>query len=454
VRAIALALALAAAALIRLPAARSQLWLDEVWSVNLARRAHGAADVFLHLRHDNNNPLNTLYLRSVPAGAGFTRYRLLSFSAGLLAVALLGWDPEDPTRGIVAASLAAVSTHMVLYASEARGYSMMSMFALLCWRLLRPAGAPSPARAAAFAASALLAFLSHPTFAYAFAALFVWAWIKLPGERRARGLLALFAFPAAGFALYEVLQLPQEMGGAAPYGLWTILRRTGALWSGAPDGLPALAGGAALAGLAAWELARLRRQRGGEFWFFAALFAGALALAAIFPFPFERHFYACLPFALLLAAGALTRMFRAGGARRAAAAALGLAFFLGNGVRDAALATAGRGHYQEAVARMAAETPGGVVTVGSDHDMRNRMMLAFYAERFGPDKRFSYVPSAERGASPPEWFLLHGFFTDRRLAPVALSDDGRSYGLIEVYPYAGLSGWTWMLYRRGSFTGT
>src|SRR6185312_6267383 len=199
-----------------------------------------------------------------------------------IAVALLVWDPEDRLRGLVAASLAAVSTHMVLYATEARGYALMSVFALLCWRLFRPGGPPSPARSFAFSVCALLAFLSHPTFAYVYAALFVWAWIKLPARGRWRGLAALFALPTAGYALYEALQIPLSIDGAASYGLGDILLRTAAVWSGAPAGVAAaLIGGAILAGLAACELARLQRERFDEAVFFAVLFAGALAFAAI-----------------------------------------------------------------------------------------------------------------------------------------------------------------------------
>jgi hypothetical protein len=441
----ALVLIVAAAALIRWPCARTQPWLDEIWSIGLARRASSAAVVFRGLHDDNNNPLNTLYLRLVPDGAPFADYRLLSLGAGLATVALLGWDPEDRARGLAAAGLAAVSTQMVLYATEARGYALMSLLALIAWRLLRSG------RPAAFGACALLAFLSHPTFVYVYSAFFVWAWRALPRERRVRGLAALFAFPTIAFAVLELVQMPVVVDGAASYGLAATLLRTAAVWSGAASNAAAsLAGGAAFAALAAWELARLRRERSGESDFFAALFAGALAFAALFPFPFERHFYACLPFALLLAAGALTRLFRAGGAKRAAAVALGVAFVLGNWERDRALATAGRGHYAEAVARMAADTPGAVVTVGGDHDVRDRLVLDFYSARSASGKEFVYAASGDRAASRPLWFLLHGFFTDRRQAPVSLTypGAGADYRLVEVYPYAGLSGWTWMLYRR------
>ena len=442
---------LAAAALLRVACLRTEPWLDEIWSINLARRAATASDVFLKLHDDNNNPLNTLYLRLVSGSRDWAAYRLLPLSAGLLTVALLGWDPEDRPRGLLAALLAAFSTHMVLYATEARGYALMSFFSLSCFLLLRERGPLTRPRMAAFGLCALLAFLSHPTFVYVYAALFLWAAIKLPKEKRVRGLLALFGPPTLGYGLFEALQIPLTMDGAAQNGLWPVVLRTLDLWSGAPDhGAAALAGAAVFLGLLGWELRNVRRERPDEFVFFASLFAGAFAFAAIFPYPFERHFYGCLPFALLLAAGGLTRLFQSKGSKRAAAFVLALLFLFGNGVRVRALATAGRGHYLEAVQRMAAETPGDVITVASDHDARNRMMLEFYAEHLPPRKRIEYVPAERRTAAPPDWFILHGFFTDPRLAPIGVSLPGAaSYSLVEIYPYAGLSGWTWMLYRRG-----
>jgi hypothetical protein len=441
--------ALGLAALMRLACLRTEPWLDEVWSIGLARRAAAAADVFFKLHDDNNNPLNTLYLHFVAGSRDWRVYRLLSLSAGLLTVALLGWDPEDRARGLVAALLAAVSTHMVLYGTEARGYALMSLFALSCFRLLRGRAPLTRPRAASFGLCALLAFLSHPTFVYVYAALFLWAAVKLPAKKRVRGLLSLFGPPTLAFGLFEAAQFPLGMDGAMRNGFWPTFLRTLELWSGAPlRGAAGLAGAAFVLGLLGWELRHLRRERPDEFVFFAALFTGAFAFVAIFPFPFERHFYACLPFALMLAAGGLTRLFRRGGARRLAAAALSLLFVLGNGARVRALASEGRGHYMEAVERMAADTPAGAITVASDHDVRNSMMLGFYGAFLTPPRKIEYV-RRDRYGERPDWYLLHSFSPDRPIAPVGVKIDGvANYSLVDVYPYSGLSGWTWMLYRR------
>ncbi|MFI5348478.1 MAG: hypothetical protein ACHQ2Z_02955 [Elusimicrobiota bacterium] len=439
---------LALAALPRAACLRTEPWLDEVWSIGLARSAATAADVF-SIREDNSNPLNTLYLHFVSGSRDWAVYRLLSLSAGLLTIALLGRDPEDRARGLLAAALAAVSTQMTLYATEARGYAPAAFFAVAAYRLQR--GPPTRARGAAFAACVLLGFMSHPTFAYIYAALFVRAAVKLPIERRVGGLLAEFGPATAAVALFELIARPTFVGGAEPNGFGRVILSTLALWSGASGGgFAAWTGAGALLALLGWELRSLRGERPDEFAFFCALSAGACVFVAIFPYRFERHFFVALPFALMVVARGLKHLYSEGGAKRALAVVLAVLFVIGNSVRVRALATQGRGHYLEAVLRMAEDTPNDVITVASDHDNRNRRMLEFYSAYLPPGKRLEYVSAPRRLASPPEWFLLHGFSTDPRRAPVAVSLSSAAYfPLVDVYPYGGLSGWTWMLYRRG-----
>jgi hypothetical protein len=443
---------LALAALPRLASLNTEPWLDEVWSINLSRQAPSAADAFYNTHDDNSNPLNTLYLHYVSPGLDWAKYRFLSLVAGLLALAVLGWDPEDRARGILAASLGAVSTHMILYATEARGYALMSLFSLACYRLLRAPFPMKRSRAAAFGLCALLGFLSHPTFLYVYAALFLWAAAKIKPAKRVKGLLELFGPATLAYVLFQAAAFPVRVGGASENNFATVLLSTLELWSGAPARVAAgLAGAAVLLALLGWELKNLRRERRDEFIFFAALFAGACAFDAIFPFRFERHFYAALPFALLLAAGALARLFRQHGAKRLIAGVIVLFFLIGNGARDRALAADGRGHYLEAIQRMAAETPGDEIAVASDHDKRNGMMVEFYGPLLGPPKKFVYVPQDRYRERTPDWYLIHSFDATRATAPIGVTiKDVGHYALVDVYPYSGLSGWTWMLYRRDS----
>ena len=55
---------------LRLLAARGDLWLDELWSLSFARQMTSPLDVWTAIHHDNNHPLNTLYLFVVVHLAG------------------------------------------------------------------------------------------------------------------------------------------------------------------------------------------------------------------------------------------------------------------------------------------------------------------------------------------------------------------------------------------------
>lgn len=440
---------LIAAALLRLACLRTQPWLDEIWSINLARNARSVADVLFGIHHDNSHPLNTLWLYLV-GGRDWAVWRLLSFVCGLLTVAALGIDREDSPRGLLAAALAAVSVPLVLYSTEARGYAPMGLFAVLCRRLLRSPARLAPGPAASFALCATLGMLSQPIFVCVLAALGVEAAVQLPSGKRGRGLLVLFGPTAALVALLAVLQTGRmTFGGGAVTPFWNVVFRTLAQWSGARGSGPtAVFGAAALAGLCAWEFALLLRERSDQPRFLAVLFTGTALFVAAFPYRYERHFFACAPFALLLAAGSLARLFRGGAAAKTAGAVLTSLFLLGNALRVGTLATAGRGHYLEAVQRMARDTPGDVVTVGSDHDFRNRMVLDFYVPYAATPKRFRYMAADACSADASEWYLRSSSETDPRAPAGPILRGGGRYGLVETYPYAGLSGWTWTLYRR------
>ena len=449
-RAAALSAILIAAFLLRLPCLRGELWFDEIWSLNFARGAGSLAAVLFGVHHDNSHVLNTLWLYLVSGSRDFAVYRLFSFITGLLTVALLAHDEEDPARGLLTAALAAGSAVMVLFSTEARGYAPMAFFAVLCRRLL-PSVFFSPVKSRynslAFAASALLGFLSHSTFVFVYAGLFA----QYAPRLSRRQLVHLFAPAPALMLLLAALQRGRfEIGGAMYSSFWLVAARTLTLWSGAPDApLMAAVGALILAGLYAREVVLLWKSRDPDFRFHSTLAVSAVVFAAAFPFRSERYFFAALPFVLSLASRPLVRILRGPAPAKALACGLLALYFLGNGARVRGLADGGRGHYLEAMNMMAAETRGATVTVGTDHHLRNPLLLDFYADRVTPPKRIVHVAYAEMFRDPPEWYLAHTFDTDPRLAPVGLRfGNGPSYALAGIFPYSGLSGWAWLVYRR------
>jgi len=52
--------------------ARGDLWFDEIWSIKADESATWVVEIFTRFKHDNNHPLNTLYIYLV----GETRHFL------------------------------------------------------------------------------------------------------------------------------------------------------------------------------------------------------------------------------------------------------------------------------------------------------------------------------------------------------------------------------------------
>ncbi len=118
--------------------ARSELWLDEALSVNIARVPLG--DIAGALRHDGSPPLYYVLLHGWMQvfGTGTVAVRALS---GLFAVAALPlvWVAGRRVGGRPTAHAAlvllAASPFAVRYATEARMYSMLTVLGLAGWLL-------------------------------------------------------------------------------------------------------------------------------------------------------------------------------------------------------------------------------------------------------------------------------------------------------------------------------
>ena len=55
-------LIVAVAALLRARSAMNDLWMDEIWSVELVRELHSPLEIFTKIHHDNNHYLNSLFI--------------------------------------------------------------------------------------------------------------------------------------------------------------------------------------------------------------------------------------------------------------------------------------------------------------------------------------------------------------------------------------------------------
>jgi hypothetical protein len=144
------------------------LWLDELYTMNMANPANNWADIYrLSFTHD---PLSVLYFVLLNAFfklAGYSALsaKLFSSSFGLAAVFmcfLLGKRLLSSRVGLFAAFLMAINPFAITYSQEARVYTMYLFTAALAFYcLLNFINRPSNKTALVYGLSVLLMLLSH-----------------------------------------------------------------------------------------------------------------------------------------------------------------------------------------------------------------------------------------------------------------------------------------------------
>ena len=465
---------------VRFACACNDLWLDEIWSLRLVQQLHAPAEIVTRLWHDNNHPLNSLWLYLLGPGQAAWAYRLLSWFTGTVAVGLAGLigrqlyqqlNPDEaPARAQVAGLLTAVlvggSYFLIHYSSEARGYAPAVGFVFLAVYALghvkeRPAGG----WAAVYGAACVLGLLSHLVAFQVMLAGLVWSGAVLlkrwnSWRDRLVHLLCWHLGPwlfLGGYSLGFVRKI--EVGGGPKLALGEVLGTLSAFSLGFPAGAGQLALvvflGATVCGL---FLVWCRDRALHKFYLVGIFFAPVLGLVSSrFLLLYPRYFIVSAALGLLLAGYVWARLWfsrighigRIGPLGRMAAALLLAAFLLGNGLQVGRLLRDGRGQYQAALRYIAERTPAGPITVSSDSDFRNFGVMDYYQSAVGPGHELRYFPTNQPPPEGPQWVFLHRLDQSTPVPPDALHDAaGRNYALARVFPHAPLSGWEWFVYRR------
>jgi hypothetical protein len=143
----------------------------------------------------NNHPLHTALAKVAVTvfGSSPTAIRLPALLAGLAlvpAVLALGWMLYGRTAGLVAAAFTAVSSTLVEYSTNARGYTLVALFTatglLAAGRILSGGGAGAWA---VLVTSGALGAFAVPVMLYAFGGILVWLAVSWLLAGRARGVL-------------------------------------------------------------------------------------------------------------------------------------------------------------------------------------------------------------------------------------------------------------------------
>jgi hypothetical protein len=99
---------------------------------------------------------------------------------------------------------------------------------------------------------------------------------------------------------------------------------------------------------------------------------------------------------------------------------------------------------------MAEGTAGDSVSVAGDHDFRTETLLRFYAPALPGGKLLRYVRKNSWPPGGPDWFLYHDEQRRPPPAPTPIAVNGIVYDFTALFPYSGISGWHWYLYRKAS----
>jgi len=436
--------------------ANDAFWLDEIWSYRLTQLMSNWWDAFTVIRIDNNHLLNTLTMHWLGEQANWSVYRLPAVIYGVLTVALM--SPAARLIGArpwIAMLLATVSIPLIQYSAEARGYSGAALFGLASWYIYfaRLQKTTPPGWLATFWAVSLLGILSHLTFVIVLAALCA-AWV-LDYARNApdrgtlirNGLMALLpAVVMFGTVYLYFYRISGVGGGASSLRLLPNLLDLMGFTVGAPRATSAQVVAtmlsAGIAGYGVWRLpANLR-----PFFVLVLLVLPGLLLAVYQPeFFYPRYFFVCLPFLYLLLARALGDFLADRFALRLIGAAALTCVVLGSAAQYRELLRWGKGDYPQAVEDLYTGTAAERFTVGSDFDFRNKALLDFYTRYRDDAERLVYIERAYERTEPTDYFIVHS----QNSAPATelLSLQSGDYSLVAEYPYYGLSGWNWYVYR-------
>ena len=452
----------AGALAIRLPGLSTDLWLDELWSLQGVREAGSWSDLLLGTRIDNNHHLNSLYLYLVGPDASPVVLRLLAFLSGIATVAT-AWAigaRESRVAAAVAAALFGSSYLMVFYASEARGYATVVWLTLAAWYCIqRYADTPRIAWAAGFAVCSIAGVMAHQTYMMFFVGAYVWFDAHQSSQRSLRMTTAsaqrLFLVPTALIVVFYVVALRgQETGGGPPDRYVTAAAQTLSAVSGGPQaGVGLWIAGALVAIVFASSIWNARR-RGDDRWLLYV--ASGIVIPTIVTIvrqpPTLPPRYLIVPASVLLLGASIwiSRRIAQGGAAAAGAIVL-LAAHVAGGVFQSTGEAASRGHYRDALEQIVASSTGSPITIASSdvyagHDTRTSMVVAHYVRMLPGGERVRYVVADEYPSNGVEWMIVESLGEPPR--PTVLDPTGRTYSLTKTYPAGNLSGTTWYVYRR------
>ncbi len=442
-------------------AASGDLWLDEIWSLGFAELATSPIELVTRYQHDNNHLLNTLFLYLLGHQENVVTYRLLAILSGvgtlvLLACAGARWGARE---SLAVVYMAGTSYPLVLYSSEARGYAPAMFFSVLSLVTLQAIWrSPRLWKLLVFWAAAVLGLLSHLTFVIVFASLLGLSLLRAvtastSWQRVLLAITAQYALPVTFAVLLYVVYVRDIMiGGGPTYSTAELIGTATSLALGLQYqpwvGIVAAVCVVSLIAVGTWGLRRGGHDEWAFFPLVLVIVPGVFLAVSQSSYLHVRYFVVSFPFFYLLLAHVFTTCRRASAKTAALAVCTVIVLMTSHLGRVRALIVEGRGHYRQAITDIVNTASDPVVRIASDHDFRNQMVLAFYARFLPPAYSIRYVVHSHWGEETPDWYITHSQDLGYRPPDEVTLPRIGTYSLFGNYPYSGISGWSWSVYRR------
>lgn len=457
---------------LRLRGADSELWFDEIWSLNIALGLDNWHEAFWKQPKDNNHPLNTWWLHMMGPGQEAWVYHSFSIVLSTASIIVAGWlaarraAHHAALRMLSAMALVAILYPFVNFGSEARGYGPMMLFALLAYATVEHPDARAHDARWGYGLAGILGLLSHLAI-----------------------LPILFALSVC-FALRQLLQgrgfihaLNATVRLNAPFVLGTLIFIGGLYWGVQYQDSILQYGGTTAECLrqscfvtALDEMTRfmtggfggdrfglhtgvyLISTVGGLAWLGAIGNRRALPLTLILlgvpllfyafgqpVFPHGRYFFPVFIFLPLLLVEIFCELFKRGKAARMLA---GLVMILVIGANIWALKQffqSGRGQYKAALNYIVQNSAKGPIRIGTEMMYQLKTVMDFNQNRYAPDRSIQIVKFKNISTLKPKW-LISVTIAQKDLRPQACVGE-LLYSLEQTYAHWGMAGTTWGLYR-------
>jgi len=450
--------------ILRLLAANNDLWLDEIWSLNIAHHARSALDILFQKRIDNNHFLNTLILYWLPPNSGSLIYRTPACLAGVLGVlfAIRIGLRKGLRYGFFLGYITCFAYFLIHYSSEARGYAYLILFSLVAVDcVLEEIKYPSAWNSWLFLVATVLGMLSHASFLAVIAGLLIGSLSNIQsGSLQDQVWRCTFFWLGPILAIFFILLLfysGMHVGGGNSIALGEALLKTfgWAIFGSSSQWSRWLAVGLSTF-LIVWTVF-LHRNRPLLFGLAVTLIIIPSLLLLATPRPdllYPRYWLVQVLVLYFLLAGSLDWLWQKGRICKIATVAF-LAIWTGANLKATChLIQVGRGKYIEAireVCRQQNPTLGGFGDLSGDfrNDFRNEMILGYYSPRREGSPQPSYFRIGSWSWVDPEWVLVISFGDDTKWRQPILRLPGPvDLTLYKFYPSVELSGWNWSLYQR------